>query len=477
MTVLRANVDFAKRIFADRVGNDYVYGGNWSPTDTNIGTDCSGLVIDILDACVNGTRMAWTRHGMSTESWRPIEVGQVGPFGTITVAHPRDFPPDAAVLVALHHGPGGGAASHMWCECDGVRMESNGSDGAVTGSRAMNVRDTSYANDWAYLPGPIVDSQPPQPVSKSDGYALAIIHEGQRRGITPRGIQIALATCLVESNLVMYANAKVPESLSLPHDAVGSDGLSVGLFQQQVRKTDGRWWWGDAATCMDPTRSAGLFYDRLARLDYNRGDPGAVAQQIQRSAYPDRYEQRFGDAVALYNRLAVTVAPEEDFLSALTPDEQRRLYERICGPQRSRSPLHRPGEGPIGDIVDLAANTDGSTHVLVQYLLGVILRSPTTIAELQAVAASNDPNQQGGRRIAQAMLNKIAIDDDAGQPTVPPAVAPQPVSVPPPPPPVPPDPPPVPPPGGGLASAINNLDADITSARRVLAELTNQLRS
>lgn len=158
MSVLRANVAFAKRIFADRLGNPYVYGGNWDPHDTSVGTDCSGLVIDILDACVNGTRMAWSRHGMSTESWRPIEVGETGPFGTITVASPADFPSDAVVKVALHHGPGGGANSHMWCECDGVRMESNGDDGAVTGNQAMSVNDTSYANDWAYLPGPIVDT-------------------------------------------------------------------------------------------------------------------------------------------------------------------------------------------------------------------------------------------------------------------------------------------------------------------------------
>ena len=104
----------------------------------------------------------------------------------------------------------------------------------------------------------------------SDDYARAIIAEGQRRRVTQRGIVIALATALVESAMKMWANAKVPESLSLPHDAVGSDGYSVGLFQQQViRGGTGQWWWADCATCMDPTKSAGLFYDRLARLDYN----------------------------------------------------------------------------------------------------------------------------------------------------------------------------------------------------------------
>lgn len=139
----------------------------------------------------------------------------------------------------------------------------------------------------------------------ADDYARAVIAEGKRRGITERGIVIALATCLVESNLQMYANSKVPESLALPHDAVGSDGLSVGLFQQQVRDTGNGWWWGDAATCMDPTKSAGLFYSRLVKLDYNGpNSPGSYAQAVQDSAYPTRYDQRMADAQAIYDRLS-----------------------------------------------------------------------------------------------------------------------------------------------------------------------------
>jgi len=136
-----------------------------------------------------------------------------------------------------------------------------------------------------------------------DQVAQEFITEGNRRGITPRGQVICIATGLVESNLTVYANSKVPESLTLPHDAVGSDGRSVGPLQQQVVMGANGWWWGDAATCMDPTRSAGLFYDRLARRAYDNGDPGAHAQAIQQSAYPDRYAQRMGEAQALYDRL------------------------------------------------------------------------------------------------------------------------------------------------------------------------------
>jgi N-acetyl-anhydromuramyl-L-alanine amidase AmpD len=144
------------------------------------------------------------------------------------------------------------------------------------------------------------------PYRTKDQVASEFIAEGKRRGITQRGIVICIATGLVESNLTVYANSKVPESMSLPHDAVGSDGYSVGPLQQQVRKgPTGQWWWGDAATCMDPTKSAGLFYDRLARLDYNGpNSPGSYAQDVQDSAYPDRYDERMAEAQNYYNRLA-----------------------------------------------------------------------------------------------------------------------------------------------------------------------------
>ena len=139
----------------------------------------------------------------------------------------------------------------------------------------------------------------------NDAYAREVIRAGRDMGITPRGIVIGFATVFVESNWLNYANGKVPESLSLPHDAVGSDGYSVGLFQQQVRKgANGQWWWADCRTCMDPYQSARLFFARLAARDYNRGDPGAHAQAVQGSAFPDRYGQRMADAQNYYNRLA-----------------------------------------------------------------------------------------------------------------------------------------------------------------------------
>src|SRR5215472_5872087 len=98
-------------------------------------------------------------------------------------------------------------------------------------------------------------------MASRDDNAGAIIREGQKRGITPRGIAIALATAIVESDLTMYANSNDPASLALPHDAVGSDHMSVGLFQQQNFPE-----WGTLQCRMDPACSAGTFYDHLVRV-------------------------------------------------------------------------------------------------------------------------------------------------------------------------------------------------------------------
>ncbi|MHB2251368.1 tape measure protein [Corynebacterium aurimucosum] len=122
-------------------------------------------------------------------------------------------------------------------------------------------------------------------------YADAIIKEGRRRGITDTGIKIALATALVESGMKMYANPADPASMQMPHDAVGYDHDSVGLFQQRNNGA-----WGTTADRMDPARSAGMFYDQLVKADYNTGDPGAHAQRVQVSAFPGRYAQRMDEA-------------------------------------------------------------------------------------------------------------------------------------------------------------------------------------
>lgn len=289
---------------------------------------------------------------------------------------------------------------------------------------ARKIRSDGYST---FRRGPI---QAETKLTQREMYAQDIIAEGQRRGITPRGIVIALATALVESDLVMYANAKVPESMSIPHEAVGSDGMSVGLFQQQVIASNGQWWWGDAATCMDPVKSAGLFYDRLARLDYNGpNSPGWYAQAVQRSAYPDRYDEHMDDAQALYDRLITTTSQPPTttggFLMALSDAEQREVLELLRQQasyrKPSRSPLRHVGEGAVDTIAGFELNTDAATHVLLVQALAR-LGDPDSLNLLNEVASldtSRYPDRAHDRQLATAILNDLAGEQSVG--TAPPS--------------------------------------------------------
>ena len=57
--------------------------------------------------------------------------------------------------------------------------------------------------------------------------------------------------------------------------------------------------------------SAGMFYTELVKQDYNSDahSPGWYAQQVQQSAYPDRYDERYQEACDIYYRLKSETTP------------------------------------------------------------------------------------------------------------------------------------------------------------------------
>src|SRR6266404_654842 len=99
------------------------------------------------------------------------------------------------------------------------------------------------------------------------------------------GAVIGLMTADAESGFKIYANSTVPVSLSIPHQAVGSNYDSVGVFQQ--RPSTG---WSTLATgsaadsdraavaqLMDPAYSAEAFFGS----PYGSGAPGALSKGLQ----------------------------------------------------------------------------------------------------------------------------------------------------------------------------------------------------
>lgn len=133
--------------------------------------------------------------------------------------------------------------------------------------------------------------------------AAVVMQAGQSMG--QQAQVIALATALTESGLRNLANdgsysysggvmsmsawesarSVVVGSMDLPHDGVGSDWDSIGLFQQ--RPSAG---WGTVEEIMDPATSSSTFYERLAGVSgWESMSVAAAAQAVQVSAFPSAY--------------------------------------------------------------------------------------------------------------------------------------------------------------------------------------------
>lgn len=135
--------------------------------------------------------------------------------------------------------------------------------------------------------------------------AGTVISVGRESGRSDRAIVIALAVASQESGFKNYANdgrgddlapeqRGIEASLRLPHDAVGTDHGSLGVFQQQ-------WpWWGSMQELMDPATAAQKFYAALAKVPgWQAMGIGEAGQAVQRSAYPHAYDDDVPLAVSL----------------------------------------------------------------------------------------------------------------------------------------------------------------------------------
>ncbi|MEU1756940.1 hypothetical protein ABZ436_30395 [Micromonospora matsumotoense] len=127
--------------------------------------------------------------------------------------------------------------------------------------------------------------------------AKKIVDVGVDLGVPRRGMVVAVATAMQESDLHNLASDVLPESYDHPHQGSGSDHDSVGLFQQ--RPSSG---WGSVAQLMRPDYAARAFYAALAEIPGWRDlSVTAAAQAVQISAYPGayaRHEQRATTVVA-----------------------------------------------------------------------------------------------------------------------------------------------------------------------------------
>jgi hypothetical protein len=147
-------------------------------------------------------------------------------------------------------------------------------------------------------------------------YVSQILGAADERSLGDDGAAIGVATGLVESELRILANTKVPESYNFPHDGEGSDGTSCGIFQQQQNGA-----WGTLAENMNALGSARLFFNALQKFDWKSMDPGMAAQRVQGSAYPEKYGARMAEArqIVADSRAAGKAAPGAPTNTSTTP--------------------------------------------------------------------------------------------------------------------------------------------------------------
>src|SRR4051812_44489433 len=197
----------------------------------------------------------------------------------------------------------------------------------------------------ARVAGAVVDLSTEQAENASTISAVAV-----RRGLPARAASIALATAFQESKL-----------RNLDH----GDRDSVGLFQQ--RPSQG---WGPAAQIRRPYYSINKFYDELQKVDgYQSMRITEAAQKVQRSGFPEAYEDHAADSRALASaltgyspaRFSCVVDGNSDVASQ--PAGRSGLTARA---QRVRRNLHRAfGDLPLGGFAPGGVSTGhrpGSAH-------------------------------------------------------------------------------------------------------------------
>lgn len=239
-------------------------------------------------------------------------------------------------------------------------------DPSITpGSADDGTEELNRLNDIANTPIPRTQDDPttvtpaaPGSVSMgeyqlgSDFYVREAVIAAAERGFDETGAAIGVATQLVEAGdpVKMWANRSDPESLQFPHDAVGSDHDSSGTFQQRNNGA-----WGTVAQRMNARGSASMFFNELAKKDWKTMDPGAAAQSVQRSAFPDRYGKQMPKALQLVRQAGVFdtggILPDGGIAINTSGNDEYVL------PPKLAKPIISPNAARIADIADPGNDT------------------------------------------------------------------------------------------------------------------------
>lgn len=207
------------------------------------------------------------------------EIG-LGDLATSYYSDPFAIRPDMGSDSGDSPAGGGGSQNQQVSGGTGVSSQYVGSTGSTGGVGSVETGGTITA--------------PSGPVEGFDEEQLAnaavIAQVGRELGATDRDIQTALMASLVETQL---------------RNLDYGDRDSVGLFQQRDA-------WGSFEDRMDPAKSARMFFlgggagqEGLLDIPNRESRPmGDLAQDVQVSAFPERYAEREAEAARIMASLA-----------------------------------------------------------------------------------------------------------------------------------------------------------------------------
>ena len=173
----------------------------------------------------------------------------------------------------------------------------------MAGARGATISTIARATSDGNCPPATVTGTAPGLDPAQETNAKTVVGVALGRGLGPTGAAIAVAAALAESSLYNYANdgtstligsaegrqlndaerAVARQSLAYPHDKVGNNLDSIGLFQQ--RPMTG---WGAPDQLINPATATGKFLDRMVTVaNWQTVSPWTVAQAVQGSPSSD----------------------------------------------------------------------------------------------------------------------------------------------------------------------------------------------
>ncbi|GAA0559998.1 hypothetical protein GCM10010172_48880 [Paractinoplanes ferrugineus] len=139
----------------------------------------------------------------------------------------------------------------------------------------------------AWAADPTVGCRPAPPAAENATVTRQVYAQAIRDGVSPRVLLATFEAAWVESRLNNCSNGDLD---------------SMGVFQQRAS-------WGSADARTTVATATHAFVVRAKNVDATSAPSvtaGQIAQKVQASAYPDRYDQAQGTATALLNAYGVT---------------------------------------------------------------------------------------------------------------------------------------------------------------------------